>query len=88
MFYNTCYKESLEQLLVGFFVFLEVGMNVKKKKKSNQGNHVHAIEIQLVSTEATINVQGGEYVCQNCHELNLCKKIKQRKRGSCSLQKD
>ena len=38
--------ESLEQLLVGFFVFLEVGMNVEISKKNNQGNHIHAIEIQ------------------------------------------
>lgn len=74
MFCNIYYAESLEQLLFGFFVFLEIGMKVEIRKKNNQGNHIHAIEIQLVSTEATVNVQGGDYVHQNCHELNLCKK--------------
>jgi hypothetical protein len=65
---------DLEHLLSGFFVFLEVGPDVEISKQNNQSDQVNSIEIQLVSTEATINVQGGDYVNQNCHELNLCKK--------------
>lgn len=66
---------SLGHILFEFsFVFHEVRPNVKISKQNNQGNQVHATETQVVSTEATINVKGGECVNQNCHELNLCKR--------------
>ena len=44
--------------LFGFFVPVEVGLHVEIRKQNDQSDQVNAIEIQLITTEATIDVQG------------------------------
>lgn len=61
-------------LLFRFLVFAQVSPDIEIRKKNNQRDHVYPTDIKLVSTEATINVQGRGYVNHNYHELSLFKK--------------
>lgn len=62
MLYNDVTLQATLDLFRFFVFFVKVGPHVEVRKQNNQSDQVNSMDPQMVSTEATISVQGLHYI--------------------------